>query len=143
MVASDRMVVLGCAHSAGTALDELAAQGRALPAGVEWVSLPCGGGLDELHILRAFEAGAGRVMVLACNDSACRSANGNRWAEKRVKAARRLLEEVGIEGWRVEFRAVSPTMAADLLPWIEAFRNQVHSAASFAPVQETSQEVTP
>ena len=137
MVASDRMVVLGCDHSAGTALDELAARGRALPAGVEWVRLPCGGGLDELHILRAFESGAGRVMVLACNDSACRSVKGNRWAEKRVQAARRLLEETGIERWRLEFKAISPTMAADLLPWIEAF-------ASFAPpLEETSQEGTP
>ncbi len=137
MVASDRMVVLGCDHSAGTARDELAAQGRVLPAGVEWVRLPCGGGLDELHVLRAFESGAGRVMVLACNDSACRSVKGNRWAEKRVQTARRLLEEAGIPGWRLEFRAVSPTMAADLLPWIEAF-------ASFAPaMEESSQEGTP
>lgn len=136
MDASDRMVVLGCDHSAGTALDELIAQGRALPAGVEWVRLPCGGGLDELHILRAFESGAGRILVLACNDSACRSVKGNRWAEKRVQAARRLLEEAGIEGWRLEFKAIAPTMAADLLPWIEAM-------ASLAPVvEETSQEGT-
>lgn len=137
MDASERMVVLGCDHSAGAALDDLAAQGRALPAGVEWVRLPCGGGLDELHILRAFESGAGRVMVLTCNDSACRSVKGNRWAEKRVQAARRLLEETGIEGWRLGYRAVAPTMAADLLPWIEAF-------ATYTPSQvETSQEGTP
>ncbi len=137
MVASDRMVVLGCDHSAGAALDELAAQGRALPAGVEWVRLPCGGGLDELHILRAFESGAGRVMVLACNDSACRSVQGNRWAEKRVHMARRLLEEAGVPGWRLEFKAVSPTQAMELLPWIEGF-------AAFEPAaEETSQEGTP
>lgn len=137
MVASERMVVLGCEHSAGTALAELAAQGRGLPDGVEWVRLPCGGALDELHILRAFESGAGRVMVLACNEGACRSVNGNRWAERRVLAARRLLEEAGIPGWRLELRAVSPTMAADLLPWIAAF-------ASFQPATEgTPQEGTP
>ena len=137
MDAGERLVVLGCDHSAGTALDELAAQGRTLPLGVEWVRLPCGGGLDELHILRAFESGARRVMVLACNDGACRSVNGNRWAEMRVRAARRLLEEVGIEGWRLEFKAVSPTMAADLLPWVEAF-------ACFAPATTaTSEEGTP
>ena len=137
MHAMERMVILGCDHSAGVALDELMAQGRALPPGVEWVRLPCGGGVDELHILRAFESGAGRVMVLVCNDGACRSVSGNRWAEIRVRAARRLLEEAGIEGWRLVLKGVSPTMTADLLASIEAF-------ASFAPaLTESSQEGTP
>jgi len=130
------MVVMGCAHSAGIARDEWAAEGCVLPDDIEWVSLPCGAGLDELHILRAFESGADRVMVLVCNDGACQSVTGNRWAEKRVEEARRLLEEVGIEGWRVAFKTISPTMVTDLLPSIEAFR-------SFAPAQdEASQEGT-
>ncbi|HHX42595.1 MAG TPA: hydrogenase iron-sulfur subunit [Chloroflexi bacterium] len=131
MDASERMVVLGCDHSAGAALDALAAYGRALPAGVEWVRLPCGGGLDVLHILRAFESGADRVMVLACNDGACGSVEGNRWAERRVQAARRLLEEAGIPGWRLAFRAIAPTQAADLLPWIGAF-------AAFEPAADAN-----
>lgn len=97
MTEQPRIVLLGCARSAGEAVQNLAARGQRLPSNVEWVSLPCGSGIDELHILRAFEHGADQVMVLACYDGACRSVEGNKWAEKRVNAARAILEEAGID----------------------------------------------
>ena len=117
---SQRIVLIGCAHSAGVAIEELEASGRSLPEGVEWVSLPCGSAIDELHILRAFESGADRVMVLGCFEGACRSVDGSRWAEKRTDAARALLEEAGIAGERLVFRNIAPTMAADLYEWVQA-----------------------
>jgi len=117
-----KIVLIGCAHSAGVALEELKSGAQRLPAHVEWVSIPCGGTLDELHILRAFESGAEQVMVLACYDGACRSVEGNKWAEKRVSAARALLEEAGIAGWRLAFHHIAPSMPLDLLRWIEEFR---------------------
>jgi coenzyme F420-reducing hydrogenase delta subunit len=117
----ERVVLVGCAHSAGEAIKELTAAGRNLPADVEWVSVPCGSTIDELYILRAFESGAGRVLVLACYRGACRSVDGSLWAEKRVQAARVLLQEAGIAGWRLKFANVAPTMGPDLLQWLEAF----------------------
>ena len=117
-----RIVLMGCAQSAGVAIEELQKKGQSLPDYVEWVRVPCGSGVDELHILRAFEAGADRVMVLACYDGACRSISGNRWAEKRVEAARALLAEVGIAGWRIAFHQVAPTMSADIVQWIANFQ---------------------
>jgi coenzyme F420-reducing hydrogenase delta subunit len=111
---SSRIVLIGCQHSAGEAVAELAAQGQPLPEGVEWVSVPCGGSVDELTILRAFEAGAAQVVVIACCEGACRSLVGNRWAEKRVAAARALLAEVGIAPERLTFRNLAPSQAVDL-----------------------------
>ncbi len=113
-----RVILIGCARSAGEALEGLAAAGHALPENVEWIARPCGGGIDELHILRAFEAGADYVMVLTCYDDACRSLDGSRWAARRVAAARTLLAEVGLDGSRLIFRQMSPTMGADLLAWL-------------------------
>lgn len=120
-----RIVLIGCEHSAGVAVEDLTRTGKALPPNVEWVSIPCGGGLDELTILRAFEDGAEQVMVLACCDGACRSLDGSRWAAKRVAAVRSLLAEAGIAGWRLAFKQIAPTMSADLLQWIESFREPV------------------
>ncbi|MHB0858283.1 MAG: hydrogenase iron-sulfur subunit [Anaerolineae bacterium] len=122
MADSVRIVLIGCAHSAGESLQQLQAAGRALPEGVEWVSMPCGGAIDELHVLRAFEHGAGQVMVLACNNGACRSADGGAWAGKRIQAAREILQEVGIAPWRLAFHQIGPNMGADLLQWLAAFR---------------------
>ncbi len=125
MTQQPKTVLLGCAHSAGEAVASLTASGRALPAHVEWVSAPCGSAIDELHILRAFESGAEQVMVLACYSGACRSVDGTLWAEKRAAAARALLEEAGIPGWRLRFLNIAPNMSSDLWQWIEEFREPV------------------
>lgn len=122
MSGEPRIVLIGCARSAGVAVEGLAAAGKALPANVEWVSVPCGSSVDELTILRAFEAGAEQVLVVACCDGACRSLEGSRWAEKRTNAARKLLEEAGIEGRRLVFKQMAPSMGADLVQWLAEFR---------------------
>lgn len=114
-----RLVIFACSRSAGEAFASLKAMGQSLPSDVAWVNLPCGGNVDVLHILRAFEAGARQVWVLTCYEGACESLDGNRWAEKRVQEVRGLLQEIGIAPECVAFRPISPTMAADLLAWLE------------------------
>jgi coenzyme F420-reducing hydrogenase delta subunit len=125
-----RIVLIGCDRSAGEAVRELEGSGRALPAHVEWVSLPCGSNTDELYILRAFEAGADRVMVLSCYEGACRSADGPKWAAKRVQAVKAMLKEVGIAEDRLEWRPLAPTMAADLWQWLNQGPEPVAAAAA-------------
>ncbi len=119
MSMAQRLLVLACSRSAGEALAALEATGQTLPPDVTWVNLPCGGSVDVLHILRALEAGAEKVWVLACYEGACESLEGNRWAEKRVQWVQALLQEIGLGPERVVFRAISPTMAADLKAWLE------------------------
>jgi coenzyme F420-reducing hydrogenase delta subunit len=113
-----RTIVLGCEHSAGEALQTLKARDRSMPEHIEWVELSCGGGLDELHLLRAFEDGADRVLVLTCQDGACHSMDGSEWAGRRVRAVRALLKEAGLDGDRLEWHQMAPTMAADLWGWL-------------------------
>jgi len=129
-----RAVIIGCAHSAGVALDELREAGRSLPDGVEWVEVPCGASVDDLLILKAFESGADRVLVLVCNDQACRSLDGNRWAEKHTNTARRLLEEIGIDHSALRIQHIAPNMAADLHTWVSALLE--------APLPATAKEDT-
>jgi coenzyme F420-reducing hydrogenase delta subunit len=116
-----RWVIFGCERSAGMARKELEAAGYEWPD-IEWVELPCGGALDGPYLLKAFESGADRVLALICQEGACRSIDGSRRAMARVDAARSLLEEAGVEGWRLACETISPTMAADLVRIIESFR---------------------
>ncbi len=120
--ANTRTVVIGCAHSAGMARDTLYKAGQHLPPDVEWLDVQCGGSVDEILLLRAFEDGADRVMVLVCNDGACQSLEGNRRAERRVQATKSLLEEIGIAPWRLELHNIGPNQPADLVAWVDAFR---------------------
>ena len=105
-------LVLGCDRSASRALADLCRTGYVLPDEVEYRTLPCSGSLDVLYILRAFEQGFERVLVLSCNDDACRSLDGSRRAAQRSARARTLLSEVGVNPRCVSFRQISPTMAA-------------------------------
>ena len=131
-----RMVVIGCTHSAGVALEDLQQAGHSLPDGVEWLDVPCGASVDDLLVLKAFESGADRVLVLVCNDEACRSLEGNRWAEKRTSAARRLLKEAGLDDTCLQFRHIAPNMAADLLAWVSAPQET-------APVGTANEDIAP
>ncbi|MCE5259136.1 MAG: hydrogenase iron-sulfur subunit [Chloroflexi bacterium] len=119
----NKLVIIGCDRSAGEALRSLQETGYCLPEGVIYQPLPCGGSLDVLHVLRALESGAERVLVLSCYADACRSFNGNTWAEKRTAAAQALLTEAGLGQERITYRQVSPNMSADLGAWIHTLIN--------------------
>ncbi len=77
------------------------------PANIKVVRVPCTGKVDLLHILAAFENGADGVYVAGCLEGECHFLTGNLRARKRVEYAKRLLEEVGIRGERVEMYNLS------------------------------------
>ena len=72
------------------------------PAHVRIIRVPCTGKVDILHILRAFEKGADGVYLVGCMEGSCFYEQGNFKARKRVEQARRLLEQVGTGGERVQ-----------------------------------------
>jgi F420-non-reducing hydrogenase iron-sulfur subunit len=71
-------------------------------AGVKEIVLSCGGQLEAIHVLRAFEDGAAGVMAVHCDPEKCRTLDGSARAIRRLNYARRLLEESGVEGERLK-----------------------------------------
>jgi len=69
---------------------------------IRFFPLPCSGRIDPLHLLRALESGADMVYLITCPEGACRYREGNLRAWKRVRYARKLIEEIGLEGARIE-----------------------------------------
>lgn len=62
----------------------------------------------EVVLLKAFEAGADAVIVLACPEGVCHYLEGNLRARKRVENVKRLLDEIGFDGRRLNIYNVSP-----------------------------------
>jgi coenzyme F420-reducing hydrogenase delta subunit len=58
-------------------------------------------------VLRAFEKGAGMVLVAPCHPSDCHYISGNEWAKKRIDALKNLLPRKGINPDRLWFVYVS------------------------------------
>ncbi len=68
-----------------------------LPALIEVRRFPCSGLIEVVDILKALEEGADGVLVAVCETGKCHNRIGNLRAEKRVFAARQILEEIGLE----------------------------------------------
>jgi coenzyme F420-reducing hydrogenase delta subunit len=75
---------------------------KELGSRIRFFPLPCSGRIEPLHLLRALESGADMVYLIACPEGACRYREGNLRAKRRILYARRLIEEIGIEGARIE-----------------------------------------
>jgi F420-non-reducing hydrogenase iron-sulfur subunit len=65
------------------------------------IKLPCSSLLRELVLLKAFESGADAVVVLACPEGSCHYLQGNLRAVKRVARVKKLLDEIGLGGHRL------------------------------------------
>jgi coenzyme F420-reducing hydrogenase delta subunit len=68
---------------------------------VKEVKMPCSSMTREVFLLRAFEAGADAVVVMVCPEGSCRYIEGNIRAGKRVARMKRLLDEIGLDGRRL------------------------------------------
>jgi F420-non-reducing hydrogenase iron-sulfur subunit len=68
---------------------------------VQSVKMPCSSATREVFLLRAFEAGADAVVVLVCPEGACRFLQGNLRAAKRVARVKKILDEIGLDGRRL------------------------------------------
>jgi coenzyme F420-reducing hydrogenase delta subunit len=72
------------------------------------VPMPCSSALEPAIVLRAFEAGADAVMVLACRPEYCRLGDGSSRAARRMARASRILSEAGIGEGRIIFAGGLP-----------------------------------
>ena len=55
-----------------------------------------------MHILKSLQKGADGVLVAGCLEGDCHFKNGNLRAAARVGRMQKLLDDIGIEGQRVE-----------------------------------------
>ncbi|MCP4671485.1 MAG: hydrogenase iron-sulfur subunit [Desulfobacula sp.] len=68
---------------------------------VKIITMACSSMTKDVHLLRAFEAGADAVIVLACPEKGCRYVQGSLWARKRVDYVKTILDDIGIDSRRL------------------------------------------
>ena len=83
-------------------------EGNTLPIGGEMacdiatVKMACSSMVKDVFLLKAFEAGADGVLVFVCPKGMCRYVEGNIRAAKRVNWVKHLLDEIGLDGRRLD-----------------------------------------
>jgi F420-non-reducing hydrogenase iron-sulfur subunit len=66
------------------------------------VKMACSSMVKDVFLLKAFEAGADGVLVFVCPEGMCRYVEGNIRAAKRVDWVKHLLDEIGLDGRRLD-----------------------------------------
>lgn len=105
-----KIVAFCCNFCAFAAADLAGAMRLQYSPNVRIIRLPCTGKVDVLHLLKAFEGGAGAAFVAGCLEGQCHYLEGNLRAKKQVAYAKRLLAEVDIEPERLEMFNLSSAM---------------------------------
>jgi F420-non-reducing hydrogenase iron-sulfur subunit len=72
------------------------------PDSIRVIRLPCTGKVDVIHLMKAFQRGADGAYVVGCLEGECHFLTGNLRAKKRVEYTKKLLDEIGIGGERLE-----------------------------------------
>ena len=104
------IVAFCCHYCAYTAADMAGSMRISYPANVKIIRVPCSGKVDTIHIVKAFEKGADGVYVAGCLEGDCHFKNGNIKAARRVAYVKKLLDDIGIGGQRVEMKTLSAGM---------------------------------
>jgi len=100
-----------CIYCGSMAADTAGALRLSYPANVKLFRFPCTGKVDVEYILKAFEEGADGVYIVACPIGNCHHVHGNVRATRRLEYARKLMEQVGLEGERLGIFYMSGSQA--------------------------------
>ncbi|MEK6573630.1 MAG: hydrogenase iron-sulfur subunit, partial [Chloroflexota bacterium] len=100
-----------CLYCGYMAADSAGALQIQYPANVKFVRLPCTGKTDVRYLLEAFEQGADGVYVVACPIGNCHHVRGNERGRARLQRAKKILDEIGLGGKRLDMFFMSGSQA--------------------------------
>lgn len=121
-------IVAFCCHYCAYGAADLAGSMRLnYPPNVKIVKLPCTGKVDIIYLLKAFEQGADGVYVAGCLEGNCHFIDGNIKAKRRVIRTKKLLDEIGIGGERLEMFNMSSSMGPEFAKVAKEMTQKIQS----------------
>ena len=101
-------IIAFCCNYCSYAAADLAGSIRmSYPPNIKVILVPCSGRVSPVYLLRALQEGADGVYVTGCMEGDCHYLTGNLRARKRVEYTKKILDEVGIGGERLEMYNMS------------------------------------
>ncbi len=119
------IVAFCCHYCAYTAADMAGSMRQRYPSNVKIIRVPCSGKVDAIHIMKALQRGADGVFAAGCLDGDCHFKNGNIRAERRISSVKRLLDEIGVGGERVEMFKISAGMGEKFAQMASEFTEKI------------------
>jgi coenzyme F420-reducing hydrogenase delta subunit len=95
------LAIFYCQHQTGRMMQILGNLNNLAGSRIRKVALPCSGKLEVSFLLKALENGANGAALFGCPEGECHYLVGSTRAKNRVRYARRILSEIGLEEERV------------------------------------------
>ncbi|MEM2142230.1 MAG: hydrogenase iron-sulfur subunit [Candidatus Thorarchaeota archaeon] len=119
------IIVFGCMQCMYAAADLAGTMKYQYDVSSRIIRMPCTARLDISFILKALQEGADGVLVIGCHPGDCAYKTGNLGAERRVRFARRLISQLGINENRVKMVFVSAAEGDKLAHEINVFAEEI------------------
>jgi F420-non-reducing hydrogenase iron-sulfur subunit len=121
------ITVFTCIYCGYMSADTAGALRTQYPPNIKLVRLPCSGKTDVGYILKAFEQGADGVYVVGCPIGNCHHVRGNERGKARVERAKKLLDEIGLGGERLDMFFLSGGMGATFAQHAEEITERIRA----------------
>ena len=116
------VAIFYCQHQTDRMMQVLSTLNGSAAPRIRKVALPCSGKLEVSFLLKALESGADAVAIFGCPEGECHYLVGSTRAKNRVRYARKILGDIGLEEERVRrFILADPTPAGEtgsLTEWV-------------------------
>lgn len=112
-------VIFACENSALLAADRAGLGRITYSANTTITPVSCAGRVDPVHVLRALQAGAKKVLVLGCHEQACKYMHGVTRAKARLERLRDQLSHLGLDPDRVQIGTLMATDAGRFVEFVD------------------------
>ncbi|MGA1825089.1 MAG: hydrogenase iron-sulfur subunit [bacterium] len=106
------------------------------PSNIRIIRVPCSGRINPLFIVKAFQEGAGGVLVSGCHPGDCHYISGNLVARRKFALLKNFLSYLGIEPERIHFSWVSASEGNRFASLIEKVVQDVKKIESRTKLQK-------
>jgi len=119
------LIILGCMQCMYAASDLAGTMKLQYDIASRIIRMPCTARLDINFILKALQEGADGVLVIGCHPGDCAYKTGNLGAERRVRFARKLVGQLGLNEDRVKMVFVSAAEGDKFAAEINQFADEI------------------
>ena len=135
-------IVSFCCHNCTSCADDtINSQREKHPINISLIKMPCTGKVEILYLLKAFEDGADGVFVVGCPEGECHYLEGNIRTKRRVKFARKILDEIGIGGNRIHMYNISPSDSEAFIKVTNEMREKIEELGPSPLKVNNAQEI--
>jgi heterodisulfide reductase subunit A2 len=136
-----KVLVFACNWCSYAGADQAGIEKIQYPSNGRIIRTMCSGRVSDRFIKRAFEKGAGAVLVTGCHPGDCHYINANQWTEKRFEIWKKTFERRGIAPDRFQLAWISAAEGKEFAAKMKEMATVLRDHAAATPAAAEAKHV--